>query len=493
MTSQCKAKGGGTSSCPSCHGREPLRSTCGLCGGTKSKKKEEEDVVLSSSCGSGREDMNVAEDLLATPELGLGDGSSSQCRACRRRAALIATSTGNFCSMACSKAHMNRDSGAEEEEEQEEEDLNSAMSELLQLSTDIEEMGEEEGKREDSSLYDIFSQEKNFGSSSLVWYGGGWEKQERVFTFRGSGKSVQMAYTTQGTRGPVVLLIPALGIHRSEFSAFQTLLSPFCRTLAIDPLNTGESSRLEKGQLHLLKLETELIQQLLDSLFRVRPALNVVGSEWGGVLGIQLAQVLGAQVQSLALLNPVPEMRGGKSQKMIALERCKGFLESIIQRATTASATASPLMMMGDCKLYEARIKEELGNVSLPSTPHYDPHLVNRAHALQNVSLLPRHLSANPGGVSLKIPVLFAYGQHADPPTDAVAQSLPAQYGLKQYEVQEICKARHLPALDQPRRTAQCYLHFLKGVAQQPVSDAYLGYPTSFKGDEPAIVQRLLV
>lgn len=462
-----------SSACPSCHGRKELRSTCGFCGG-----KKKPSSAPASSCPT-HSDMSVAETVIATPEF---SEVPSQCRACRRRAAIIATSRGNFCSSACA-GH----------EDGEEEELSDAMAELMES---IEELSpEESSSSSDSSLYDIFTQEKNFGQSSLAWYvlrgGGAAEKQDDIFTFRHSGrqsgKTVQMAYTAQGTRGPLVLLIPALGVHRSEFSAFQTLLSPFCRTLAIDPLNTGESSKLEKGQLHLLKLEAELIEQLVDSLYGSDSTINVVGSEWGGVLGLQLAQLLGDKVKSLALLNPVPEMRGGKSQKMIALERCKGFLDSVIQRATGRAP-----LVLGDCKLFEARIKEELRGVTLPATPHYDSHLADRAHALKSVSLLPRHLSANPGGVSLKIPMLLAYGQKADPLIEAVANSLPAQYSLKSYEVQEICKARHLLALDQPRRTAQSYLHFLKGVAQQPVSDAYLGYPSSFKGDEPAIVERML-
>lgn len=486
MASSCNAKKKMvmSSSCPSCHGREPLRSTCGLCNGGDKPKKP-------SSCGSGRDNVNVAEDLLMTPEL----GTPSQCRACRRRAAVLVTSRGNFCSAACSKAHVKRSDDDDDEEEEETENLNEAMTELMQSIQEIEE--DEEGGEDmiittthDSSLYDIFTQHKNFGQSSLAWYGQASEKQDDFFTFSHSEKhatqTIRIAYTAQGKRGPLVLLIPALGIHRSEFSQFQTLLSPFCRTLAMDPLNTGESSKLEKRRLHLLKFEAEVVEQLVNSLYPDKPSINVVGSEWGGVLALQLSMLLGDRVQSLALFNPIPEMRGGKSQKMIALERCKGFLDTVILRAT-----GNAPLMMGDCKLFEARIKDELRGVSLPGTPYYDPYLVDRAHALKSVYLLPRHLSANPGGVNLKIPVLFAYGQKADPMVDAVAHSLPIQYGLKQYEVQEICKAHHLLALDQPRRTAQCYLHFLKGLAQQPVSDAFLGYPTSFKGDEPAIVERL--
>lgn len=115
-----------------------------------------------------------------------------------------------------------------------------------------------------------------------------------------------IAYTTQGNAGPVVLMIHGFLVNRQEFFALQSLLSPYCRTIAIDLLGMGDSTKLFTGgtDLYSWKNDVAYIKAMMDSIYPNEQFL-IIGDHWGSSIGFTYASLHQGDLFGVVNINSV--------------------------------------------------------------------------------------------------------------------------------------------------------------------------------------------
>lgn len=485
-------------------------SRCPFCGGSKSNTKNK-----SSKAG------NLLNRPSVTNAGGMTDASSS-CKVCKKQAT-IATSKGNFCSSAC-RAKPSSITVTQ---------LPEALSQLLETFEQQQQQEEEEKEEEvevkEGNSYLIFGQEPDLGAPAVSfrgWYRKPGERQNRKFIFKSKffgrvlvrGKvdvsnEIEIAYTLQGDKGPIVVLLPGVPVNRYEFKDFQALISPFCRTIAIDPLGMGQSSMVLNRN-YMWKSDTEYIHALVQSIYPDEK-YNLFGNDWGGGMVLHTAAQKSDAVLSVALLNPVystnypvPEIQAVGRLKPLIEDDWELFKEKVADFDSRVITIVKD-MVHNRHKINQASQRALL--VAYSDQDYEQPHaftgnltlkywniaaLAERAYVLSPNQLRPMDSKFNPDGLDVASfknkPFFIAWGKEDDMMTPAGAHRLPEEYELDgPYVIHMIENARHLTAIDQPLVLAEKYLDFLKGVARQQLADAFLGYPDVPKGDELAVLPYL--
>lgn len=504
-----------SSSCPSCHGQKRYGgSACAFCGGSgggdkKEKKAEASKAIVGEPQKTTMNTLNAAM-------------ISSTCKQCRRKSVKLVTSTGDFCSSDCRRAHCSA----------------NPCESTVTASTE---------KRSNGSLYEIFSHKPDVGAPTIMWrdwYRRPGPRRDAVLTFESSFSGrvlskkssltssstlrqsavlpvtnvtnvIDIAYTVQGDKGPIVVLLPGVPVNRYELKNVQALLAPFCRTIAIDPLNMGESSMVLERESYLYKDDSEYIHAVVQKEYPGE-SYNVLGTDWGGGMAIRLAEQQKAAVSSLGVISPVfssnfpvPDIQAvGRLKLLLRDEKdWPQFVKSVQDFDSRAVGIIRAIMVYNSEKINNAGQRGLLlqysdqdyekpgaGTPTLGLNYWGIAGLVERAYALYVDQLKAAHPVLNPEGVDVTAlrdkPTFICWGQDPMMP-NAGAHRMPHEYELQHYCIHILEKARHLIAIDRPYAVAERYLDFLRGVAGQQLADVFLGYPDTPKGDEKQVLAEL--
>jgi len=177
---------------------------------------------------------------------------------------------------------------------------------------------------------------------------------------RGENTNVfNIAYTTQGTEGPVVILIHGFLLNRQEFFALQSLLSPFCRTVAIDLLGMGDSSKLLSGgtDLYTWKNDVDYIKAMAEDLYPDERYL-IVGDHWGSCVGFTYASLYPDDLFGVVNINSILDStsmslterqiaRWGKTGNLVFDTIMEGFETTI--SSVFRSFTSKPCLWSEEC------------------------------------------------------------------------------------------------------------------------------------------------
>lgn len=458
------------------------KSNCNSCGGKKKKP-------MKSGCGSKKMVM------------------SSNCDSCGKKKARLCTSEGNFCSSFCSsKRRVNPCCPRADEEEEEE-------------------------SREKTSLssYKIFGQTPKRGTDFtdiIFLYRRGGPKRDGVFrtktSFNGFVKmdgrvvrtnEVEIHYTVQGDKGPIVMLFPGVPVNHYEFSQFQNYLSPFCRTVAVSYIGTGGSSNVLQRESYLFKDDVEYMLDLKEHLFPDEP-FHVFGNDWGGAIALHAASASTA-VESFAVADPTYST----NFPVLTIQHYTKGLHALIDPADMSefARAAADLpakveetiksMLENRSKINQASVRELTFHLADQdyerpgaSTANLDMDvwaaaaMVERAYALAPDQTRPMS-SRNPEGLDtapLKNKKAFiAYGRQDDMMSPLGAGTMPYEYELRNAVIHLEEGARHLIVLDKPREIAEAYLYFLLWSVHVRLADVFIGFPRVMKRNEEDVLRLL--
>lgn len=433
------------SSCPSCHGKRYPGSKCAVC----------QPVAKVSSCPSCH-----GKHLKSSCPYCHGKGKKatefmhSTCDACKKNKPIISSAAGMFCSRSCSKSH-------------------------------VASIKQDDKRRDTESLYDIFSHQPEFVPNVTFrgWYRKPGPRRDELLRFHSSfsgvtavdskrTNDVNIAYTLQGDKGPIVMLLPGFPLNRLELATLQAKLAPFCRTIAVDYIGTGESSMVLERESYLLKDDVEYLLEVKRRTYG-EEAFHIFGCDWGGGIAIRAASKE-KDVASLGLLNPTfyvtPEIEVvGQAQPLIDFKDLSVFMENVDRE------------VLDIIRAHSSESVNHLFNKELK--PGAIAAMAERVATLTGSQLQPED-SKNPDGVDLKLlshkPVFISCNtvNHV-----TEAHRLPYMYGLKKYVISAI--------LHNQEEVAQAYLDFLVGTAEAKLADVFLGYPIHPRGDELIVIQRL--
>jgi pimeloyl-ACP methyl ester carboxylesterase len=351
--------------------------------------------------------------------------------------------------------------------------------------------------------------------------------------------------------GPVIVLLHGVPTNRRQWYPVQRRLASFARTVSLDMLGMGESSkprpvsfrpevvgRPHKHPWHW-KYDTQYIDELLNELYPGEKFV-FVADDWGaGILAHFAARYSTVRLHHHHHSDTLVEGRllGAVYVNPIALD---GYPISEIQAIGRAAALDDPSfrMAMGDIDSKMVQIFKTMVDDPNNVYNHYTlndllfPYvqvdyernygdtgrledvaesrslrlrwkalrvLADRAAVLSPAQLLPWHLAKNRAGVRydrISVPSLVVWGQQDNMMPPAQAWRLK-QLHAGPVQIAPADRAGHFVAADRPDRVAQAIVDWLDEYKQRAgdrgrdtyrLADVFLGFQGIGKGDETAVM-----
>jgi pimeloyl-ACP methyl ester carboxylesterase len=340
----------------------------------------------------------------------------------------------------------------------------------------------------------------------------------------------EIAYTQWGDKGPVVLMLHGVPTNRRQYLPIQKRLAPFCRTVSIDMLGMGESSKpLEYGTEDKIAriasrfglppadhkpwdwvFDTEYVDDVMETLYPGEKFV-FVSDDWGSGISTHYAARYGSKrliahigIDCIALDGyPVSEIqaigRASQTKDQATFEQMMGSFDQtmvvILKQMVKYKNRVFNQYSLRNFKFpYMDVDYERSGADSLTMRLNYDAIrvLADRAAVLAPDLLLPFDRK-NPKGVrfdQIDVPTAILWGVDGDPMMPDL-QRFRLVYAHTNTYVQPIAihDAGHLAGLDQPDRVAEAILSFIITiVGARGVADVFVGFDGIFKGDEKEFI-----
>ena len=346
----------------------------------------------------------------------------------------------------------------------------------------------------------------------------------------------EIAYSIKGNKGPVVLMLHGVPSNRKLYYPLQRRMSPFCRTICIDMLGMGESS---KPQMYGDKVNKTLlnkhnlvpgkgaaqgtkpwdwindcfyIKELMNSLFS-NEKFVFIADDWGSGINSHFAArynnllLAFIQIDPIAFDGyPVSEIQAiGRASVIKDNDQFKMAMGGIDQTMVQIFKTMvhNPDTVWNQYSLraikgtYIDTDYDRTGADSLTLSLKFDAIrvLTDRSAILAPDLLLPYHKTKNPKGVDfskITVPSLILWGSY-----DSMmpwAQLYRFKYALENSRVQieSIPDAGHFAATDQPDYVVESILNFLhRELGKDVLADIFLGLTGIWKGDEELLIRDL--
>lgn len=363
------------------------------------------------------------------------------------------------------------------------------------------------------------------------------------------GNRFEIAYTQWGNKGPLVLLLHGVPSNRYLYFPIQKRLSPFCRTISIDMLGMGESSKpryygkpkpyQSKEELQKEKdyaginepwdwvFDVDYVDKLMQSLYP-NEKFYFVADDWGSGINSHYAakfnsdRLLGfIQIDPIAFDSyPVLEIQaiGRASQIPVVVDKKTGVDDALFKQAMGA-ADQTILQIVKtmtynrhpwdqfsqreimhpyvDVDYDRSKYRDGEDATSLTLRLHWEALrvLADRAAILSPALLLPYDEEKNPKGVKfddITVPTLILWGRY-----DSM-MSRNSKYRFKwvlknaPVQMTDIPNADHLAGTDQPNFVSDGILDFISRVSgKESLADIYLGFDGIWKGDEREMIKDL--
>lgn len=345
----------------------------------------------------------------------------------------------------------------------------------------------------------------------------------------------EIAYTKWGNKGPVVLFLHGVPANRSSYLHIQKRLSPFCRTVAIDMLGMGESSKplmYGKGQdMEDLGFpegtkpwdwitDVDIIDQAMQKLY---PGEKFIffADDWGaGQCMHYAAKYNDKRLLAMCLLDPIA-FDGYPVSEIQAIGRASAIEDDNMFMMAMGAIDQTMVqifktMVHNPDKVYNQYTLRDIKKTYIDtdyerSARKYGEDatsmtlrlkwkairvLADRAAILSPALLLPYHPTKNPKGVkfsNITVPVLVEWGQFDNmmPP----AQLYRFQHALhkSRVEIHMVPDAGHFAGIDNPDDVSATLLNFLhRELGKDSLADVFLGFcGMLWKGDEEMMIKDL--
>lgn len=336
-----------------------------------------------------------------------------------------------------------------------------------------------------------------------------------------------IAYTKQGSRGPLVLFLHGVPTNRKQWFPVQRRISRFCRTISIDMLGMGESDKPrnygktendnEENALFLpwdWPNDAYYINDLMKSMFK-NEKFFFVADDWGGGIATSYADYFSDRLLGLCLLDPiafdgypVSEIQAIGRASMIEddeqFQQAMGaFDQTLVQIYKTMVYDSSVYNQynLRDIKGtyidtdYERNGEDYANSLSLRLNFHAIRVLSDRAAILSPILLLPYSEKKNPKGVKysrITTPVLIMWGKQDNMmPENQRYRFKWAMYNTTVH-LQSIHQAGHFAATDKPNEVAEGILNFIMNTSgKNSLADVFIGFDGIWKGDEEEMIHKL--
>jgi pimeloyl-ACP methyl ester carboxylesterase len=364
----------------------------------------------------------------------------------------------------------------------------------------------------------------------------------------------QIGYTQWGDKGPVCLLLHGVPTNRNAKLPIQELLSPFCRTIAIDMLGMGGDSEDGNPSTSMPQLygmregmsiysgkpddpsawdwvhDSDYIHELMTSLYPGEKWFFQADDWGGGILSHYIDQhpedLLGAiwvdpiafdgypvnEIQAFGRASMIPRTNetdengnlqedtifkmamGAADQTMVQIFKTMVFDPTKYNQYKLKEITRAYV----DNDYERSRSKEGEDANSLTLRLKYDNMrtLCERAARLEPALLLPYDEKLNPKGVNYSkfngyACVIWA-GQDNMMNSAQKWRFKAVLNNAKAVDIQTIDNAGHFVETDQPERVAESMFSFMSNaVGVGEMGDICLGFKDIWKGDERDMIKDL--
>ncbi len=347
----------------------------------------------------------------------------------------------------------------------------------------------------------------------------------------------EIAYTQRGDKGPLILLLHGVPSNRYLYFPIQKRLAPFCRTIAIDMLGMGESSKprmygkidpADKTMAGINEpwdwvFDTDYVDKLMQSLYP-NEKFYFLADDWGSGINSHYAakfndRLLGfiqidpisfdgypvSEIQAIGRASQIPVTNEGQDDNTfkMAMGSVDQTMNQIFKTMTYDPNVWNQYSLRAIKHPYfdvdYDRSKHDKGEdaTSLTLRLHNEALrvLADRSAILSPALLLPYDQTKNPKGVkfeNITVPTLILWGDKDNMmPSQQVYRF---KWALKNAPVQIVMvqHAGHFAGTDKPDYISSAVLNFItEKSGKDKLADIFLGFDGIWKGDEEAMIRDL--
>jgi len=349
----------------------------------------------------------------------------------------------------------------------------------------------------------------------------------------------EIAYTQWGDKGPVVLFLHGVPTNRRQWWPIQKRIAPFARTISVDMLGMGESSKPrfygrnpETGEKAITTgindpwdwvFDTDYIYLLMTSLYPGEKFV-FVADDWGSGINSHFASNYNDMLLAFIQLDPIA-FDGYPVAEIQAFGRASQIpvsptMEEDQQFKMTMGAVDQTMVQILKTMVYDPTkynqynlrdLKYPYVDVDYERSAYQDGEdastltlrlnnealrvLADRSAVLSPALLLPYDDERNPKGVrydNITVPTLILWGEYDNMmPAEQLYRFIWAMPNAP-VETKKIPRAGHFAGHDQPEIVAEDILTFLiRVLGKRSLADIFLGYRGIWKGDERHMIKDL--
>lgn len=346
----------------------------------------------------------------------------------------------------------------------------------------------------------------------------------------------EIAYTKMGDKGPLVLFLHGVPTNRTQWEKIQKYVARFARTIAIDMLGMGESTkprmygRKDKeinpgdNELWYWKSDVDYIEKLMQHEYPGEK-FTFVADDWGSGINSHYAATYSDQrlngfvqldaiafdgypvneIQAIGRASQLPDTPEGDAAFASAMG---AFDQTLVQIYKTMVYDPTKFNQYNLRYLlfpyvdvdYERNgagdgVTEVAKSTTLRLKMHNIRVLAERAAILSPALLLPYDAAKNPQGVkyeNITVPTLILWGEYDNMMPAAQAQRFANVLGTDNVEIQYVPRAGHFAGVDNPMFIADAIVNFLRRMhGRGALADINLGTQGIWKGDEQLMINDL--
>lgn len=344
----------------------------------------------------------------------------------------------------------------------------------------------------------------------------------------------EIAYTQIGDKGPVILFLHGVPTNRRQWWPIQKLISPFARTISIDMLGMGDSSKpLNYGKDQSRPdgtvnnegnkpwdwiFDIQYVDQVMNQLYPGEKFV-FIADDWGSGINSHYASRLNNRLLAFIQLDPisfdgypVSEIQaigrasqikddtqfqmamGAIDQTMVQIFKTMVHKPDDVYNQYSLRAIKHPYIDVDyERSKYEAG--EDADSLSLRLKWDAIRVLADRAAILSPALLLPYDYAKNPKGVqyeNITVPTLILWGEKDNMMPPMQIYRFFWAMSNSRVSTSLIKDAGHFAGTDQPERVAEEILNFLsRELGRQALADIFIGYTGIWKGDEYNMIKDL--
>ncbi len=344
----------------------------------------------------------------------------------------------------------------------------------------------------------------------------------------------EIAYTTVGTKGPLVLFLHGVPTNRAQWEDIQRHVGRFCETIAIDMLGMGESTmprcygkrtNPRENDLWYWKHDVDYIDKLMRQEYPGRKFV-FVSDDWGSGIASHYAARYNDRLDALVYLDAIA-FDGYPVNEIQAIGRASQIPNTPEGDVTFAAGLAAfdqTLVQIFKTMVYNPAVYNQyklrlitfpyvdvdyerngrgdgVSDVATSLTLRLKMHnirvLADRAAILSPALLLPYDAKKNPEGVkyeNITVPTLVMWGEVDNMMPSAQTQRFANVLGTDDVQLTLVPRAGHFAGTDQPRYVADTIINFIRRVkGRKALADINLGNEGIWKGDERLMIQDLRI